>query len=97
MVIIEDEVLIALEAEAELLRAGAEPMTRAHAIEEAERCIISAFLTWQFRRQSERSTLFLARRSARRSRCLIHVRLQLQPSRRITMALACCPAGAQAL
>jgi two-component sensor histidine kinase len=42
VLIVEDEVLIALEAEAELLRAGTGPMTRAHSIEEAERCIASS-------------------------------------------------------
>jgi two-component sensor histidine kinase/ligand-binding sensor protein len=42
VLIVEDEVLIALEAEAELLRAGTGTMTRAHSIEEAERCISSA-------------------------------------------------------
>jgi DNA-binding response OmpR family regulator len=42
VLIVEDEVLIALEAEAELLRAGSRAMTRAHSIEEAERYITSA-------------------------------------------------------
>jgi len=42
VLIVEDEVLIALEAEAELLRAGTRAMTRAHSIEEAERYITSA-------------------------------------------------------
>jgi two-component sensor histidine kinase/ligand-binding sensor protein len=42
VLIVEDEALIALEAEAELLRAGTGAMTRAHSIEEAERCISSA-------------------------------------------------------
>jgi two-component sensor histidine kinase/ligand-binding sensor protein len=42
VLIVEDEVLIALEAEAELLRAGTGAMTRAHSMEEAERCITSA-------------------------------------------------------
>ena len=42
VLIVEDEVLIALEAEAELLRAGTGAMTRAHSIEEAERYIASA-------------------------------------------------------
>jgi CheY-like chemotaxis protein len=42
VLIVEDEVLIALEAEAELLSAGTRTMTRAHSIEEAERCITSA-------------------------------------------------------
>ena len=42
VLIVEDEVLIALEAEAELLRAGTGAMTRAHSIEEAERCIASS-------------------------------------------------------
>jgi two-component sensor histidine kinase/ligand-binding sensor protein len=42
VLIVEDEVLIALEAEAELRRAGTGVMTRAHSIEEAERCITSA-------------------------------------------------------
>ncbi|HXW29853.1 MAG TPA: HWE histidine kinase domain-containing protein [Xanthobacteraceae bacterium] len=42
VLIVEDELLIALEAEAELLGAGTGAMTRAHSIEEAERCISSA-------------------------------------------------------
>jgi two-component sensor histidine kinase/ligand-binding sensor protein len=42
VLIVEDEVLIALEAEAELLRAGTREMTRAHSIEEAEHWISSA-------------------------------------------------------
>jgi two-component sensor histidine kinase/CheY-like chemotaxis protein len=42
VLIVEDEVLIALEAEAELLRAGTGAMTKAHSIEEAERYITSA-------------------------------------------------------
>jgi two-component sensor histidine kinase/ligand-binding sensor protein len=42
VLLVEDEILIALEAEAELLRAGTRAMTRAHSIEEAERCITSA-------------------------------------------------------
>jgi two-component sensor histidine kinase len=42
VLIVEDELLIALEAEAELLRAGTGAMARAHSIEEAERCIASS-------------------------------------------------------
>jgi two-component sensor histidine kinase/ligand-binding sensor protein len=42
VLIVEDEILIALDAEAALLRAGTRAMTRAHSIEEAERYITSA-------------------------------------------------------